>query len=256
MVVGSLDIETDVLIIGAGPGGYTAAIQAAKNGREVTVVDTDGELGGVCLHHGCIPTKAYIHSTDFGHVIDELEHCGIHVDDIDVNFDEIHGHKDDMVDELAQGIHSLFDTHGIELIKGYAEFNDEHTVHIRGQSDVTKITFDECIISTGSKPIELPFLHFGHERVLSSRSLLQLQHTPDSMIIVGGGYIGTEMGTVFSKLGTDVTIVEQTDRLIPALPAAVVDVVANNLHNFDITVHTNTQPKAYSEPPDDAHPTL
>jgi dihydrolipoamide dehydrogenase len=247
MVVGSLDIQTDLLVIGAGPGGYVAAIRAAQNGKEVTVVDTDGELGGVCLHHGCIPTKTYIHSTDFGHVIDELEQCGVEVDDYSVNFSKIHDHKDDVVQTLSNGIDHLFDKHGIELIKGYAEFTDDETVHVRGQSDVTSITFNEAIISTGSKPIELPFMSFDNERVLDSRELLQLDNVPDSLLIVGGGYIGTEMGTVFGKLGADVTIIEQTDRLIPALPEDTVDVVRDRLDTFNVITHCNTTAKAYEE---------
>lgn len=254
MVVGSLDITTDLVVIGAGPGGYIAAIRAAQEGKEVTVIDTDGELGGVCLHHGCIPTKTYIHSTNFGHVIDELEHCGVHVDDVAVDFEQILGHKNDVVDDLSNGISHLFDKHGIELIKGYAEFSGENQIHIRGQSDVTAVTFNEAIVGTGSKPIELPFMSFDNDRVLSSRDLLQLEHVPDSMVIVGGGYIGTEMGTVFGKLGTDVTIVEQENRLLPALPESVVDVVVSRLDQFNIDTHCNATAEAYEE--NDEHGSL
>lgn len=247
MVVGSLDIETELAIIGAGPGGYTAALRAAKAGKEVTVVDAEGELGGVCLHHGCIPTKSLIHSSDYQHVIEELEHHGIQIDSCDVCIEDIQKSKDETVQGLNKGLHHLFDSYGIELIKGRAEFKDEHTLHLSGQSDVTSITFEEAIIATGGKPIELPFLPYDEENILSSRELLEIEEVPESLVIVGGGYIGTEMGTVFGKLGSQVTIIEQTDQLIPMLPRNVVDVVKDRLGKFNVEVELNATAKAYRD---------
>ena len=247
MVVGSLDIETDVLIIGAGPGGYTAAVRAAKQGKEVTVVDANRDLGGVCLHYGCIPTKTLIHSTNFQHVITDLEHCGVEMGDVDVNFEKIVENKNEVIETLARGVEHLFEKQGIEIIKGYARFEDEQTVHLSGQSDVTSITFQSCIICTGSTPIEVPGFPYEHERILSSRDLLDIDHIPESMIIIGGGYIGTEMGTVFGKLGTSVDIVEMTDQLIPALPSHVVDVVANKLSTFGVKTHLECGAKSFTE---------
>ena len=241
MVVGSLDIETDIVIIGAGPGGYTAALRAAKQGHEVIVVDRDAELGGVCLHWGCIPTKTLIHSTDYHHVVKELEYSGVVFEgDVYADYQKILEHKDNVIDTLANGIQSLFKKHGIEVIKGYARFEDENTLHISGQSDVTSIAFKKCILSTGGKPIEIPTVPYSHPRVLSSRDLLQLEDLPSSLIIVGGGYIGTEMGTVFGKLGVDIDIIEMSPNLISVMPQDVVDIVEDTIGEYNVEAHTNT----------------
>lgn len=248
MVVGSLDIQTDIVIVGAGPGGYTAAVKAAKKGNEVIIVDKDAELGGVCLHHGCIPTKTLIHSTEFRHVIAEMEHSGVTFEgEPSVDFKRIMDHKDSVIQTLSKGVKHLFDQHGIEVIKGYARFEDENTLHISGQSDVTSIAFKKCILATGGRPIEIPHLPYSHPKILSSRDILELDELPSSILIVGGGYIGTEMGTVFGKLGVDIDIIEMSPRLISVMPQDVVDVVKNIIHEYNVDVHVNTAAKGVED---------
>ena len=153
MVVGSLTIETDVLVIGSGPGGYVAAIRAAQLGREVIIVEKDKNIGVVCLQTGCIPTKAVIHASNFHHVIKDLEWTGINVKDYSVDLSKMHDWKKGIISKLENGIKSLLKNYGIEVIEGVAVFKNDNEVRIEGKSDVNAIKFKHCIIATGSIPI-------------------------------------------------------------------------------------------------------
>jgi dihydrolipoamide dehydrogenase len=234
MVVGSLDIQTDVLIIGAGPGGYVAAIRAAQLGKEVMVVEDSSKLGGVCLNTGCIPTKAVIHASNFHQTIKDMAWAGITVKDYTVDLSKMHAWKQEIVDKLGNGIKSLFKNYGIEVVPGRAVFKNDHEVHIEGKTDITSIKFKNCIIATGSSIIEIQGFRFDGKYIIGSDEALELRDIPKKMIIIGGGYIGTEMGTVYAKLGTEVSIVEFTDRLISVLEPDVVDVVSRKLDEFNV----------------------
>ncbi|MCA9478626.1 MAG: dihydrolipoyl dehydrogenase, partial [Nanoarchaeota archaeon] len=247
MVVGSMTVDTDVLIIGSGPGGYVAAIRAAQLGKEVMVVEKEKVVGGICLHHGCIPTKALIHASTMYHSIDSMKTMGIEIPSATINVDALISWKDKILFGLEGGIQSLFKKYGIEVITGTAVFTSATQVHIQGQSDVTAINFKQCIIATGSVPIELPQFPFSHQRVISSRQALGLRLKPKDLVIIGGGYIGTEMATVYGKLGTNVHLLEMGDHLIESLEHDLVDVVSKRLEKFNVTFHTNTQAVGFTE---------
>lgn len=237
MVVGELTVETDVVIIGGGPGGYVAAIRAAQLGKDVIVIEKTKKLGGTCLNVGCIPTKALITSSSHFHTLKNLEMMGIKVDNFSVDINKMNKWKDGIVNKLESGIRTLFEKHGIEVIEGLGTFIDKKTLSVSGQSDVNKIKFKNAIIATGSFPIEIPGFKFDGNKVISSDEAMNLSEIPKKIVIVGGGYIGTELGTVFGKLGSEVHILEGSDRLIPQLDKEVVDVVTKEITNFNVNLH-------------------
>ncbi len=234
MVVGSLDINTDVLIIGAGPGGYVAAIRAAQLGLDVIVVERKKKLGGVCLNTGCIPTKAVIHASNFHHTIKDLEWTGITVKSYDVDMRKMHDWKNAIINKLESGIQGLFKNYDIEVIEGRAVFRSNNEIHIEGKTDINTVRFKHCIIATGSSTIDIPGFLIDRKYIITSDEGLSLEEVPKKLIIIGGGYIGTELGTVYAKLGTEVSIVEFTDRLISTLEPDIVDVVARKLDELGV----------------------
>jgi dihydrolipoamide dehydrogenase len=216
MVVGDVTTGTEVLVVGAGPGGYVAAIRAAQRGLDVTLVERDA-YGGVCLNRGCIPSKAYITATDVAHDAATAEEMGIHADPA-VDLGRMHEWKEDVVDHLTGGVEKLCKANGVTLLAGTATFVDARTVRVEhdgeGQGSET-VAFEHCIVSTGSRPVELPGFDFAAEPVLDSADLLSLSTVPDRLVVVGAGYIGMELSTVFAKLGSDVTVVEMLDGVLP-----------------------------------------
>ncbi len=241
MVVGSMTVDTQVAIIGAGPGGYVAAIRAAQLGKDVTLIEIEPHLGGDCLHHGCIPTKALIHASNFYNVLRDLKMLGIDIKEYTVDFQKMHAWKDGILERLNRGIQGLLTKYGVEVIQGKAVFTSSNSLRIEGKSDVTGIKFQNAIIATGSRPFEVPGFPFGHEGIISSKEALQLKEIFKKLIIIGGGYIGTEMGTVYGKLGTEVHIIEMMDRLIPQLDGEIVKIVADKLEQFNVHTHIGSK---------------
>ena len=216
MVVGDISTGTELLVIGGGPGGYAAAIRGGQLGLDVTLVEADA-YGGTCLNEGCIPSKALIHASDLAHEVDGAEGMGIHAR-VDVDLRGLVGWKDGIVDRLTDGVETLCTANGVNLVAGRAEFVDDGTARVahggegRGSES---IEFEHAVIATGSRPIELPELPFDGERILHSGDVLALDSLPDSMLVVGGGYIGMELSTTFAKLGSDVTVVEALGDILP-----------------------------------------
>ena len=244
MVVGSLTVECDLVIIGSGPGGYVAAIRAAQLGLDVILVEKEKSLGGVCLHWGCIPTKALITSSDYFNTIKDLDMMGIHVENYKVDMNKMNQWKDGIIEDLASGIHTLCDKHGVEVIQGVGKFTSKDTLAISGKSDVNTIKFKNAIIATGSSAAQIPGFEYDGDKVISSNEAISLQEVPKKLAIIGGGYIGTEMGTVYGKLGTEVHILEGTEHLIPQLDSEIVDVVTKELSNFNVTPHYCSKAKS------------
>ncbi|EMA43148.1 dihydrolipoyl dehydrogenase [Halococcus saccharolyticus] len=238
MVVGDVTTGTDVLIIGAGPGGYVAAIRAGQLDLDVTLVEKDA-YGGTCLNHGCIPSKALISATDVAHDASEAEAMGIHADPA-VDLSAMVGWKDEIVDQLTSGVEKLCKANGVNLVEGRAEFAGENTVRVAHSGDgqgSESIDFEHAIVATGSRPIEVPNFEFDGEHVISSRDALALDTVPESLVVVGAGYIGMELSTVFAKLGTDVTIVEMLDSALPAYEDDVARVVKSRAEELGIDFH-------------------
>jgi dihydrolipoamide dehydrogenase len=243
MVVGDIATGTDVVVIGAGPGGYTAAIRAAMKGKDVVVIERD-EVGGVCLNHGCIPAKALIHAAGFREDIDHWNEIGIETGEVEVDFDTIQEWKDGVVKRLDDGVKQLMDHYGAELMYGEAEFIDNTTLRVEKEHKTEKINFEEAIIATGSRPIEVPGLEFDGDRVISSREMLEIDEVPDEIVVIGGGYIGMEAVTKFGKFGSKVKVVEVQDRVLPHFQEEVVDEIQEtNSDYYGEKIHTSTSAK-------------
>ncbi|MFC7209744.1 dihydrolipoyl dehydrogenase [Natronoarchaeum sp. GCM10025321] len=202
-----------MLVIGAGPGGYVAAIRAAQHGLDVTLVEKDA-YGGTCLNYGCIPSKALVHGGDVAHEARTADHLGIDAD-VDVDLGRLVDWKDGIVDQLTGGVEGLCKAAGVDLVDGAAQFVDEHVAEIDADGETRTLGFEYAIVATGSRPLEVPGFEPDGGYVLDSRDALELDEVPDSLIVVGAGYIGMELSTVLAKLGTDVTVVEMFDDVLP-----------------------------------------
>ncbi|WP_414837693.1 dihydrolipoyl dehydrogenase [Candidatus Nanosalina sp. VS9-1] len=222
MVVGDIETQTELLVIGAGPGGYTAAIRAAQRGLDVVLVDKE-ELGGTCLNRGCIPAKALIHASKFHHEIQNWHEIGIEAECENINFSKIMNWKDSVVDELNSGLEHILDREGVTVKQGEARFIDEDTVRIEEEHNAENVKFENAVIATGSQPIEIPGLEYSKEGVISSRGLLSLDEAPEDLVVVGGGYIGMEAATKFAKFGSEVKIVEAADRVLQNFDEEIVN---------------------------------
>ena len=243
--------ETEVLIIGSGPGGYVAAIRAAQHGLETTLVEKD-RIGGVCLNRGCIPSKALVTASDIADEASTAEAMGIHADPA-VDMADTTGWKDTVVDRLTGGVEKLCTENGVTLVDGTASFVDEQTVRITESDDpdaVDTIDFEYAIIATGSRPIQLPGLEFEHEHVWSSRDALAADSVPDRLVVVGGGYIGMELATIYAKLGADVTVVEMLDDILPQYEADVTNAVRRRAEELGIDFHLGEAANGWRSGPD------
>ncbi|MFD1640813.1 dihydrolipoyl dehydrogenase [Halohasta litorea] len=230
--------DTDLAVIGAGPGGYTAAIRGAQKGLNVVLVERE-TVGGVCLNHGCIPAKALIHAAGFQRDIDHWNALGIETGPVDVDYGAIQEWKDDVINKLDGQVLDSLEHYGVEFITGTARFEDATTIHVDGEVDRT-IDFDNAIIATGSQPIEIPGLEYSQDRVISSREILQVDEVPDEIVVVGGGYIGMEAVTKFSKFGARVKIVEALDRVLSEFEPEIVDSIQETSEMYSDDIYTST----------------
>ncbi|MFB6115569.1 MAG: dihydrolipoyl dehydrogenase [Candidatus Nanohalobium sp.] len=240
MVVGDITTGADLVVIGAGPGGYTAAIRAAQKGLDVVLVEKE-KVGGVCLNHGCIPAKALIHAAGFQKDIEHWNSIGIHTEDLEVDFQEIQEWKDSAVEKLDNGILNILDHHGVEYMKGTARFLDSNTIRVEEEHNAENVEFDRAIIATGSQPIEIPGLEFEKDRVISSREILELDEVPDEIVVVGGGYIGMEAVTKFCKFGATVKVVEARDRVLGMFEEEIVNSIQETSDMYNDEIYTSAK---------------
>jgi len=251
MVVGDIATGTDVLVIGAGPGGYVAAIRAGQLDLDVTLVEKDA-YGGTCLNHGCIPSKAMITAADVAHEAGNAEEMGVHADPA-VDLAQMVDWKDGVVDQLTGGVEKLNKASGVNLMEGQAEFADENSVRVghdgEGQGSET-VEFEHAIIATGSRPIEIPGFSYDDEPVLDSRQALALDSLPERLVVVGAGYIGMELSTVFAKLGTDVTVVEMLDSVLPGYESDLARPVKKRAEELGIDFHFGRTATGWEETDD------
>ena len=248
MVVGDVTTGTDVLVIGGGPGGYVAAIRAGQLDLDVTLVEMES-YGGTCLNRGCIPSKAMISATDIAHSAGDAEEMGVFAEQA-VDLQGMVEWKDRLVTKLTKGVASLSERAGANLIEGRAEFAGPNRARIvqdaEGQG-AESIEFEYAVIATGSRPIEIPGFEFDGEHILSSEHALSLETVPESLVVVGAGYIGMELATVYRKLGSDVTIVEQLDDAMPAYEDDVTEVVVDRAEELGIDFHFGYAAREWEE---------
>ena len=208
-------------IIGSGPGGYVAAIRCAQLGMKTAIIERYSTLGGTCLNVGCIPSKALLDSTEhFHNATHTFKEHGIDIPAPKVNFEQMIKRKQSVVDQTTGGIDYLMKKNKIDVFHGHGSFLDSHTIEVKPEKGkAQKIETDKIIIATGSKPISLPFAQIDRKRIISSTEALTLKSLPKSMTIIGGGVIGLELGSVYARLGTKVSVFEFMDRLIPSMDA-------------------------------------
>lgn len=207
-------ITTDVVVIGAGPGGYAAAFYAADKGKSVVLVERDARLGGVCLNRGCIPSKALLHAAKLIDEAKESSFRGIHFAAPRIDLNEMRTWKDSVIEKLAGGVRTLAQKRGVQVLEGKAYFEDSRTLRVETASGQQFITFGKAIVAVGSRPAMPPAFDLGNPRVMTSTEALEIEEIPEKLLVVGGGYIGMELGTVYATLGSDVIVVE-------ALPAVL-----------------------------------
>ncbi|HFB66658.1 MAG TPA: dihydrolipoyl dehydrogenase [Aeromonadales bacterium] len=223
------ELQAQVVVLGSGPGGYSAAFRAADLGLNTVLVEKYAELGGVCLNVGCIPSKALLHTAK---VIDEASSMathGVKFDKPEIDIDKIRDYKETVVKQLNQGIAGMAKARKVTVVQGYGKFTGSNTLEVENnEGEKSTITFENAIIAAGSRIIDLPFLP-EDERILNSTSALELKDVPDSMLCLGGGIIGLEMATVYRALGCKISVVEMFDQLIPAADKDVVKVLERKL---------------------------
>lgn len=240
MVVGSLTEATEVAVIGAGPGGYVAAIRLAQLGKEVTVISQDPEPGGVCLLRGCIPSKALIEATKLYSRIQTAEIMGITVEKANLDIPKLQAWRESVIKKLSQGVSGLFKQHGIKFIVGKATFENQKQLKIQTESGTQQLQFEQAIIATGSRPRPIPKFEYDGKKILSSREALALQEAPKDFLVIGGGYIGLELTGVYARLGSKVTVVEATDSLLPGIDPDLLRPLKKRLKDLGVEVHLQT----------------
>ncbi len=248
MVVGEFSQETDLLVIGGGPGGYSAAFKAAKLGIQTTIIEERGPLGGVCLHCGCIPSKTLLSISEIISMADHAKDFGIEFKPPKIDLDGVRSWQSGVVSKLSKGLDSVAKQLKIERVKGRATFENSKSVNIAG-GDVTRIKFRRAIIATGSSPIGLKDIKMDFEspRILDSTSALALKELPKTLLVLGGGYIGLELGQVYASLGAEVTVVEMLDTLLPGADADLVKPLAKRLGKLFKEICLKTRVTGFKE---------
>jgi dihydrolipoamide dehydrogenase len=238
------NVNYDCVVIGGGPGGYVAAIKAGQRGLKTAVIEKRGALGGTCLNVGCIPSKALLNAT---HKLHEAQHTfkkmGINVGEISVDFPQMMKQKSDTITGLTGGIAGLMKKNKVDYFEGYGKFGSSSTVEVDLNKGGTEtLNFKNAIIATGSEPNSLPAttgLSTDEEFVVSSTGALALKSIPKKMVVIGGGVIGLEMGSVYQRLGTEVTVIQHGDRICPFLDAEISKAFMNSLKKQGIKFKLN-----------------
>ncbi|MET4616832.1 dihydrolipoamide dehydrogenase [Stenotrophomonas sp. 2619] len=241
------DIECKMVVLGAGPGGYTAAFRSADLGVDTVLIERYASLGGVCLNVGCIPSKALLHAAA---VIDEVAHAG----DFGVEFgaptitlDKLRGYKEKVVTQLTKGLAGMAKQRKVRTVQGLATFVSANELEIVGDDGKTQLLrFEQCIIAAGSQAVKLPNFPWDDKRVMDSTDALELADVPGSLLVVGGGIIGLEMATVYAALGSKVTVVEFMDQLMPGADKDLVKPLADRLKKQGVEVHLKTKASGVS----------
>jgi dihydrolipoamide dehydrogenase len=217
----SAELKTELVVIGSGPGGYTAAFRAADLGKKVILVERYENIGGVCLNVGCIPSKALLHAAKVIEEANHLAECGVDFGKPKIDPKKLLGWKNKVVGKLTGGLKALAKQRKVDIVQGVAKFIGPNQIEVEGANGKQTITFDNAIIATGSRPVKLPFLP-DDPRIVDSTGALELEGTTDKMLVIGGGIIGLEMATVYHALGAEISIVEFMDQIIPGADKDIV----------------------------------
>jgi len=224
------EIKTQLVVLGAGPGGYSAAFRAADLGVDTVIIDAREALGGVCLNVGCIPSKALLHVAKVIQEAKQLSSHGVTFGEPTFDLDKIRGWKDSVVEQLTKGLTGMAKMRKVKHVQGYGKFTGPNTIEVEGKDGITTVTFDNAIIAAGSEPARLPFVP-KDERVIDSTGALEMRDIPGKMLLLGGGIIGLEMGTVYHALGSKIDVVEFLDQLMPAADKDIVKMYMKTIKN-------------------------
>jgi dihydrolipoamide dehydrogenase len=254
--MGEATIETQVAVIGAGPGGYAAAFRAADLGLDVTMIHLDERLGGVCLLRGCIPSKALLYLTQLVHDARQAKEMGIDFAQPEIDVDAVRAWKDGIVDRLTNGLLTLSKRRDVQLVQGRAAFESSNQVRVTG-TETTHVTFEQAILATGSHPIALPGTEFKEGgRIMSSTGALQLADIPERLLIVGAGYVGMELGSVYAAMGSRVTVVERMGEILPRTDRDLVRPFQRRAEQIFEALYMNTKVAEMQETGEGVHVTL
>jgi dihydrolipoamide dehydrogenase len=235
-------MKTEVLVLGGGPGGYTAAFRAADLGKKVTLVERHSKLGGVCLNVGCIPSKALLHVAKVMDETADLAKHGVSYGKPKVELDKVRGFKDSVVDRLTKGLAALAKQRNVEIVQGEAQFTSPNSLQVKTSAGETAISFEQAIIAAGSRVVSIPGIPWDDPRVIDSTGALALQDVPKRLLVIGGGIIGLEMAMVYGALGSKLTIVEMLDGLIPGCDRDLVKPLERRLkRRYKATIHLGTK---------------
>lgn len=223
------DIHGQVVVLGSGPGGYTAAFRAADLGLDVVLIEKNPTLGGVCLNVGCIPSKALLHAAKVITEAEEMDHFGVSLGKPKIDVDKLRGWKQSVVDKLVGGLGGLAKARKVTVVEGKGQFSSANSIDVATADGKKVVTFDQCIVAAGSEPVTLPFIPHEDARVIDSTGALELDGIPKKLLVLGGGIIGLEMGTVYEALGSQVTVVEFMDQIIPGCDKDIVKPLAKRL---------------------------
>jgi dihydrolipoamide dehydrogenase len=238
---------TQLAVLGAGPGGYAAAFYAADLGMQVALVDVEKNPGGVCLYRGCIPSKALLHVAK---VIDEARHAtawGVTFTEPKIDLDKLRAFKQAVVDKLTSGVGQVGRMRKVKFIQGRATLTGPTSMTVAGANGDTELQFEHCILATGSSPTRIPTLALDNPRMLDSTSALDIPDVPKSLLVIGGGYIGLELGTVYATLGSKVTVVEMTDGLLPGADRDLVAVLHRRVEKLFAAIMLSTKVVALAD---------
>ncbi len=239
---GQVDMETEVVVLGSGPGGYTAAFRAADLGKKVILVERYPSIGGVCLNVGCIPSKALLHTAQVINEAAEFNDIGVAFNKPSIDIDKLRVHKESVVNKLTGGLKQLAKQRKVDIVQGYGKFTSANTLAIEtDDGKTTVIGFQNCIIAVGSRVTKLPFIPWGDPRVMDSTDALELDEIPKRLLVVGGGIIGLEMATVYDALGAEVTIVELSPGLIPGADRDIVRPLERRIKKRYANIFLNTK---------------
>lgn len=239
---GSADIQAEVVVLGSGPGGYTAAFRAADLGKKVVLIEKDDFLGGVCLNVGCIPSKALLHVAEVVSEAREFAELGVSYQEPEIDTDKLRKHKNKVVGRLTGGLKQLAKQRKVQIVTGYGRFTSAHTIEVENSDGAKQVVaFEHCIIAAGSSVTKLPFIPWEDERVWDSTDALELNNIPKRLLVVGGGIIGLEMATVYHALGAQVTVVELGPGLIPGADRDLIKPFERTLKRRYENIFVNTK---------------
>jgi dihydrolipoamide dehydrogenase len=232
-----------VVVIGAGPGGYVAAIRAAQLGMKTAIIEKE-YIGGVCLNWGCIPSKALLYITELKNTIEDCRRIGLKADNVGIDIEKLKKHKDDTIKRLTGGVKILLDKAGVKIFNGKAAFMSANQIEVNNDGQKTNIDADNFIIATGSSTADLPFLRMDGKSVIGAREAIDLPRIPERLGIIGAGPIGLEMGTVYNALGSKVTIIELLSAVLPMLDQDISSASERSLKKRGMDIYTSSQVKS------------